>query len=172
MSGYPPPPAYTAASQKPAGEWRNGICNCGKSLKWCLIGCFVPGSLIYAIADRSNNMSRGSKVLFVMTVIYGLGYLSYANMGGAGMNYNKDPTNFHGILRIGGIVFVSAICVLWLVYIFQLSLLRSAVRRKYGIHGSECADLCTTCCCQLWCFGLQNCQMYYEVHEQEAIAIV
>ena len=48
------PPAYPGENYTPNTQsektWRHGLCNCLDDPKFCFIGCFVPGSLLFGIA--------------------------------------------------------------------------------------------------------------------------
>ena len=172
MSHHTPLPPYGETLQKPGGKWRNGLCNCGKSIKWCVIGCFTPSALIYGIAHRTGNMARGIKILFAAIILCLLVTMMDLYYRADSADYLEEPRILKEVLWAVSIVLVLGAVFVWIWYIYQLSALRSDVRHRYGIHGSQYEDIIATCCCQTWCFGLQVCQMYYEIEEQESISMV
>ena len=163
------PPQSGVTAPPTGGAWRNGLCGCTKSTPWCVISCCLPGVLLVRMGDHLKNISDVKPILVVLAMCTLFSCLS------SGMNSTARSEDTGGLIRIvlgalGAVVGLVALMFL-IIYIFKMSKLRGDIRKRYMINGSDMGDLATVCCCTVCGCGLHNCQMFYEVADNEKMLL-
>jgi len=175
-------PVYTSASYSsmaPAMPFSDGLCACTNDPKLCITTCIVPAAPIAQLWERVM-LPRGSRIhfwpIFGVLVLCGLiaasvtgcpeptvecyssgeGAVPHCELTKARVTPTVLCSLASSVQVIGGLLSVALLVVV-----------RSAVRKHYGIAPTCCGE-CDDVCCACWCWPLATCQVMRTLNAVEA----
>ena len=146
-----------------------GLCACLNDCKLCLVSLCFPGVLVGQLYERVKSpgtfafiagVSLGAS--FLMLVLKSL-YPDEVHCDRAGVCHSHANPAMGGVAH--GVEAVAGLVSLVVAILFMI--VRSAVRRAYGIPASCCGG-CDDCCCALCCLPCASSQVMRHLNTHDA----